>query len=283
MSVLRYFGNINLNEVQIELRQRPSLKLWIMKRLITGVLAIAILASPATAVAQPTLNKNALTSLIELKVIAAEPAVLTVAKEVKQAPEPPKPVAVVYLVVEGDNLTKIGTANKVEWQRLWAKNTELKHPDRIYVGDKITIPLPDEVLARELPAVVSLPVVTPGVIPAPAGTAKPQAPAPRGASSGNTYSAGYCTWYTKNKRPDLPNSLGNANTWFARAQALGLPTGTEPRAGAIGTTTRGALGHTVYVESVNANGTVNISEMNYKGWNITSYRTTSAGEFQYIY
>lgn len=102
-------------------------------------------------------------------------------------------------------------------------------------------------------------------------------------SAGNTYGYGYCTWYVKNMRPDLPNSLGNANTWFSRAQAMGLPTGTTPRAGAVGTTERGALGHVVYVHSVNGDGTINISDMNYSGWNQVTHRTVDSAQFRYIY
>lgn len=98
-------------------------------------------------------------------------------------------------------------------------------------------------------------------------------------SSGNTYYSGYCTWYAKSKRPDLPNSLGNAQTWFSRAQSLGIPTGTEPKAGAIGQ--RG--NHVVYVEKVNTDNTVSISEMNFRGFGITSTRTVPADTFSYIY
>lgn len=187
-----------------------------------------------------------------------------------EPPKPPEPV--VYLVVAGDNLTKIGTAHNVEWQRLWAKNTELKHPDLIYVGSKLTIPEPSETLSREIPAQVSLPATTAGVAPL------------RDYGGGNTYDYGYCTWYVKNRRgASIPNGLGNANTWYSRAAAMGLSVGTTPRAGAVGTTTRGYAGHVVYVESVNDDGTINISEMNYKGFGIKSSRTASATEFVYIY
>lgn len=104
----------------------------------------------------------------------------------------------------------------------------------------------------------------------------------RAENSSNGYSTGYCTWYVKNRRPDLPNGLGNANMWYSNARAFGLPTSTTPSAGAVGTTTRGSLGHVVYVESVNSDGTINISDMNYSGWNQISYRTVSASEFVYI-
>lgn len=96
--------------------------------------------------------------------------------------------------------------------------------------------------------------------------------------AGNTYSPGYCTWYAKNMRPDLPNNLGNADTWVARAAAQGLPTGSEPRVGAIGQ--QGM--HVVYVEAVDGD-MVTISEMNYHGlWSMNT-RTVSASSFSYIY
>lgn len=99
-------------------------------------------------------------------------------------------------------------------------------------------------------------------------------------SANNTYAWGQCTWYAKNKRPDLPNGLGNGGQWVANAAARGLATGATPRAGAIGE----QPGHVVYVESVNGNGTVNISEMNYNGGvGVVHYRTVAASAFTYIY
>lgn len=100
----------------------------------------------------------------------------------------------------------------------------------------------------------------------------------------NSYVWGQCTWYAKNKRPDLSNNLGNANTWYTIAASEGVAVGTEPRVGAIGATTEGYYGHVVYVESINADGTVNISEMNYAGGvGVIHYRTVMPGEFVYIY
>lgn len=101
---------------------------------------------------------------------------------------------------------------------------------------------------------------------------------------GNLYDYGYCTWYVKNRRGStIPNDLGNANTWYYRAQAYGMAVGSSPAAGAVGTTTRGAYGHVVYVESVNGDGTINISEMNAPVFGGVTYRTASASEFVYIY
>lgn len=256
-----------------------------MKRLLAAVIATAILVTPATAVAE-TVPKADFTALFNLKpaVLAPLQTSAPLPLVVKAEPEPVEPAEpAVYTVVSGDNLTKIGTLHNVTWQRLWAKNLELEHPDTIYVGDKLTIPLADEVLERAIPAAVSLPAVTPGVAVPTQSTIV--APAPSASyDGGNTYGYGYCTWYVKNKRgSSLPNGLGNANTWYSRARSAGMAVGTTPVAGAVGTTTRGSLGHVVYVDSVNADGTINISEMNYKGWNVVSSRTTNASEFVYIY
>lgn len=100
----------------------------------------------------------------------------------------------------------------------------------------------------------------------------------RGSTAGNGYAPGYCTYYVKNRRPDIPNNWGNANQWIYSAQASGYSTGSTPVAGAIG-----AQGnHVVYVESVSGS-MVTISEMNYGGlWNMNT-RTVPANTFYYIY
>jgi surface antigen len=245
-----------------------------MKLLLSTLLAVSIITTPSAAAAQSTLPISKQYDFFSLQVFDKPvPQKITVTpKETKPVTEPTKPEPVIYLVVDGDNLSKIGTAYNVEWQRLWAKNTQLTNPDLIHVGDQITIPEPSEQLERALPAVVALPAATPGVAPR------------MSFDGGNGYDYGYCTWYVKNRRgASIPNNLGNANTWYSRAAAAGMAVGSEPRPGAVGTTTRGGLGHVVYVESVNADGSINISEMNYQGWGVQSSRTTSASEFVYIY
>lgn len=184
-------------------------------------------------------------------------------------PEAPKPVE--YSVVNGDNLTKIAEAHGTTWLRLWQKNTKLDNPDLIFPGQVFLIPDPNEQLAdRPVPERVIARLA-------------PAAAVSRGSVAGNTYDAGYCTWYVKNRRPDLPNNLGNANTWYSRAAAQGYAVGSTPRAGAVGTTTAGDLGHVVYVERVNGDGSIVISEMNYAGLYSQRTRTASASEFAYIY
>lgn len=102
-------------------------------------------------------------------------------------------------------------------------------------------------------------------------------------SEGNTYAAGNCTWYAKSRRPDLPNSLGNANTWYYRAIAQGFKGGSQAKKNAIGVSTAGWLGHVVYVEAWYKDGTILISEMNYQGLYSMNTRIANESDFMYIY
>ena len=105
-----------------------------------------------------------------------------------------------------------------------------------------------------------------------------------GNSSGNMYAPGNCTWYAKSMRPDLPNNLGNANTWYANAAAMGWNVGSTPKKGAVATTTAGGLGHVAYVIGVSLDGQeVTIREMNYRGLYNMNTRTVHYTAFNYIY
>lgn len=206
-----------------------------------------------------------------------EPPTLVASASPQPVPAAPGPK--IHVVGENETLSSIALQHQTTWNRVFNKNEQIAHPDVIKVGDKLTIPLPEEQLNdRPLPAPPVPPLPTQGVKNVNSNGA-PRASMARGASSGNTYTPGYCTWYAKNMRPDLPNNLGNADTWVSRAAAQGLPTGSVPRAGAIGQ--QGM--HVVYVQQVNPDGTVTISEMNYNGLYVVSTRTVAASSFMYIY
>ena len=124
--------------------------------------------------------------------------------------------------------------------------------------------------------------------PAPAAAAAP----PAGNSSGYAY--GYCTWWVSHKRYIPWHS--NAAQWWLSARAYGFAEGATPRVGAVmvmGYGVGGAsatAGHVAYVESVNANGSFVISEMNWwgvvgGGWGKVDYRTVTsmAGILGFIY
>lgn len=103
-------------------------------------------------------------------------------------------------------------------------------------------------------------------------------------SAGNTYALGNCTWYVKSRRADIPNNLGNANTWYSRARAQNWNVGLTPKKGAIATTTAGWAGHVAYVEGVSLDAQwVTISEMNYRGLYSMNTRTVHYTAFTYIY
>jgi surface antigen len=83
------------------------------------------------------------------------------------------------------------------------------------------------------------------------------------------YDYGFCTWYAAKRRADIgrpvPSNLGNANTWAALAAGYGIPTGPSPQVGAVAMKHARAPGHVAVVESVNADGSFWISEMNSYG------------------
>lgn len=83
---------------------------------------------------------------------------------------------------------------------------------------------------------------------------------------------GYCTYYVAQKR-NITWS-GNANAWLSNAAAQGYAIGQTPQVGAIVSTAEGGwTGHVAMVDAVNGDGTITISEMNFKGFGVISSRT----------
>jgi len=119
----------------------------------------------------------------------------------------------------------------------------------------------------------------------------------------NGYDFGYCTWYVAQRRAQagepVPANLGNAITWYPIAVNAGLPTGLTPRVGAViwfGLTSDSD--HVGYVEAINSDGSLLISEMNAYGfldegltrpgggWDVIDYRIIPAdqvGNYRFIY
>lgn len=230
--------------------------------------------NPGTPVAQPLLEtKSSIVAKQEAKAPKKETKV-----EVKQetvVPETPK--VVTYVVQEGDNLTVIAEKFQIDWVRIWQKNEQLQNQDQLNVGDTITIPASDETLA-ERGLIAPVRASSPNVVSDTSSAATPQY---RGSGGANGYDYGWCTWWAKEKRPDIGGYWGNAGyNWISAAQAAGFSTGSTPRVGAIGVT----AGHVVYVESVNGS-TITLSEMGwgYRANTTPNYRTSSASAFTYIY
>lgn len=102
----------------------------------------------------------------------------------------------------------------------------------------------------------------------------------------------YTAWKVYQKNGHMPywGGVGNANQWPGNARAAGIPVSSVPRAGSVGVIMAGTYGHTVWVESVNSNGTINISQYNYfnaggSGWGHYSemYNVSPAAYDYYIY
>jgi surface antigen len=96
----------------------------------------------------------------------------------------------------------------------------------------------------------------------------------------NHFSYGYCTWYVANRR-FIP-WFGNAIDWWPNARAYGQAEGQAPKVGAVMVTRESGYGHVAYVESVNADGSWTVSEMNFVGWNRVSGRTIHPGQVPLI-
>lgn len=79
------------------------------------------------------------------------------------------------------------------------------------------------------------------------------------------------------------SSRGNANQWDDNARASGIPVDGNPRAGDVAISNAGAYGHAMYVESVNANGTINISQYNVNLDGRYSTNTISKGNLVFIH
>jgi surface antigen len=101
---------------------------------------------------------------------------------------------------------------------------------------------------------------------------------------GNRYAYGYCTWYAYERRAELGRPIGSfwgdAVTWSGFALASGYRVNNTPAPGAVLHDPNSAppFGHVAVVEQVRSNGSIVVSEMNYAGWAVISYRTISAGQ-----
>jgi surface antigen len=77
--------------------------------------------------------------------------------------------------------------------------------------------------------------------------------------------------------------VGNANQWDDNARRAGIPVDGSPRAGDVAISNSGFYGHAMYVESVNSNGTINISQYNASLDGRYSTNTISRGSLVFIH
>ncbi|MDB5181305.1 MAG: hypothetical protein JWP13_68 [Candidatus Saccharibacteria bacterium] len=74
----------------------------------------------------------------------------------------------------------------------------------------------------------------------------------------------YTAWKVSASGRHMPNwgGRGNANQWDENARAAGIPADSSPRAGDVAVRNAGTYGHVMYVDSVNSDGSINISQYN---------------------
>ncbi|KFI93809.1 CHAP protein [Bifidobacterium saguini DSM 23967] len=113
----------------------------------------------------------------------------------------------------------------------------------------------------------------------------------------NTYPWGQCTWYAYQRRTELGlpigGSFGDARSWANSASSRGYwVDNTARHTGDVVVFAPGQenadsyYGHVGVVEKVNSDGSIEISESNYKGLGVISTRTFTAEQastFQYIH
>ena len=201
---------------------------------------------------------------------------------------------VLYTTKEGDSIESISEKYAATAERIVSYN-DLELSD-VTSGQQLIIP--DGILPEE---------ERPGYVAPAAVVEHPAAPAPVAApvmtqpsvdtSAGNMYAFGNCTSYAYERRMQLGRPIGsfwgNAATWNAFAMQQGFTVNKTPAPGAVFQMPAfvdaytSAYGHVGIVESVNGDGSINVSEMNYAGgFNMVTYRTIPAWQaalYNYIH
>jgi surface antigen len=140
------------------------------------------------------------------------------------------------------------------------------------ISEKTQIIVPNGT-PRKVPQLTSLP-----------GTSRGYGPTPNPVfTGGNTYTRGYCTWHAANRRAQIgrpiPNRMGNAISWARAAASAGYSVDGNPRSGdVLYHRNIGGAGHVAFVESVNDDGSLSVSDMNYPSWGRVTRRTVPAGD-----
>lgn len=107
-----------------------------------------------------------------------------------------------------------------------------------------------------------------------------------------TYPYGQCTWFVYNRAKEVGVNfgeyMGNGNQWMEASGYQTTHTPTEHSALSFSSSQAGAdptYGHVAFVEQVKSDGSILISESNFKGLGIVSYRTfdaETAKQFTYV-
>lgn len=95
----------------------------------------------------------------------------------------------------------------------------------------------------------------------------------------------YVAWKIHSTGRFVPNfgGAGNANQWPSTAARYGISNGSTPKAGAAAVMHVGYYGHVMYVESVNGDGTITVSDYNLAWDGLYRRYTRSASGLTYVY
>ena len=222
-----------------------------------------------------------------------------------------------YSVLPGETLATIAAKFKVTASQIRWSNANLRVSETVVTGENLVIPpvpgiavtvkvgdtLDSLASAYQVDAAsiedynrlrsLQLAVGTVLVIPNGTGLAFPPPPAQyqwRGGGGAmptvvvtcclgpyqSAFPVGWCTYLPATKRKVTWS--GNAGYWYDNAKAQGYAVGPTPKVGAIMVTWESSLGHVAYVESVNADGSWTVSEMNYVAFDVIDLRTIKPGQ-----
>ncbi len=107
----------------------------------------------------------------------------------------------------------------------------------------------------------------------------------------NLYDWGQCTWHVFNRRKAIGKPIStywwNANNWASAAAKDGYVVNRTPSVGSILQSSAGYYGHVSFVERINSNGSLQVSEMNFSSSpGVLTYRTIPASQvssYNYIH
>lgn len=95
----------------------------------------------------------------------------------------------------------------------------------------------------------------------------------------------YVAWKIHSTGRYVPHfgGAGNANQWPSTAARHGIPSGSTPKVGSAAVMNIGYYGHVMYVESVNGDGTITVSDYNFAWDGLYRHYTRSASGLTYVY
>lgn len=95
----------------------------------------------------------------------------------------------------------------------------------------------------------------------------------------------YVAWKIHSTGRYVPHfgGAGNANQWPSTAARHGISSGSTPKVGSAAVMNIGYYGHVMYVESVNGDGTITVSDYNFAWDGLYRYYTRSASGLTYVY